>query len=296
MYCREDSITLIQMMEDIPTLPESFLRIKKLLARDDTNAADLARAIRTDHAVSACVLKVANSAYYNSMGHPISALSHAIARLGFVEASHIIMASSLLYGFTMPLGMNYIRALWAHAFAVGVLCERLAKRHHQNPEEMFMAGLLHDIGRAIIGIRLDLTYFEGTMASIDSEALIKEEINKYGLDHAEAGAIILQQWDFPEDLQRTVAEHHDLESTFLPARICTLADEEANRRFAFGSNIDQISALLAEDSPEDLPELPTRPANRKNTSDNGIDNNLSGQTGIVLPFTPRAKTAEAHSA
>jgi putative nucleotidyltransferase with HDIG domain len=291
MYCREDSITLIQMMEDIPTLPESFLRIKSLLARDDTNASDLAKAIRTDHAISACVLKVANSAYYNSMGRPIAVLSQAIARLGFVEASHIIMASSLLYGFSLPLGMNYIRALWAHAFAVGVLCERLAKRHNQDPEELFMAGLLHDVGRAIIGMRLDLTYFESSMASLDDEALIEEEVKKYGLDHAEAGAIILRQWDFPAYLQRTVAEHHDLESTFLPARICALADEEANRRFAFGSNIDQISALLAEDSLEDLPELPPLAANMRKDSDNKVEYVPLNQAAIVLPCIPRAEAA-----
>lgn len=291
MYSREDSITLIEMMEDIPTLPDSFIRIKKLIGNEGASAADLAKAIRTDHAVSACVLKVANSAYYNSMGLPVATLTQAVARLGFMEASHIIMASSLLYGFTLPLGMNYIRALWAHAFAVGVLCERLAKRHHQDSEELFMAGLLHDIGRAIIGIRLDLTYFESNMASMHAESLVDEEVKKYGIDHAEAGALLLHHWDFPEALQRTVAEHHKHESTFLPARICALADGEANRRFPFGSSIDQISAMLAEDSLEDLPELPELPVSMQRATDDVVENNRLNQTGILLTFTPRAKTS-----
>jgi len=291
MYCREDSITLIQMMEDIPTLPESFTRIKKLIALDNANAGHLARAIRTDQAISATVLKIANSAHFNSMGHPVGTLTQAVARLGFKEASHIVLASSLLYGFTLPLGMNFIRALWAHAFAVGVLCERMAKSHNQDPEEMFMAGLLHDIGRAVLGIRLDLTYFESNMASMHAEKLIDEEIKKYGLNHAEAGAAILRHWGLPETLQRAVAEHHDPESTFLPARICGLADEEANRRFPFGSSIDQIGAILAEDTLKDMPELPIRPVNMKRTADNADGEKLLSEASSLLTFAPQAKAS-----
>ena len=242
-------------MDDIPTLPESFSRIRKVLDSDDSDAKDIADVIRTDQIISATILRCANSTHYSSTGNYVRTLSQAITRLGFRETSHIVMASSLLYGFTLPFGINYIRALWSHAFAVGLICERMAKAQDLDPEELFLAGLLHDIGRAIIGIRLDLGYFESNKATLCGEALIEAECSKYGLDHAEAGAEILRHWSLPESLQRTVAEHHDPESSFLPAQICAQADAEANERFPFGGSIDQISATLAADLPQDADRI-----------------------------------------
>jgi len=255
MYCRQDSLELIQRMDDIPTLPESFSRIKKSLDSNDSNAKDIADIIRTDQIISATILRCANSTHHAAAGNYARTLTQAITRLGFKETSHIVMASSLLYGFTLPFGMNYIRALWSHAFAVGLISERIAKVHDVNPEELFLAGLLHDIGRAIIGIRLDLGYFESNKATLCGEALIEAECSKYGLDHAEAGAKILHHWNLPESLQRTVAEHHDPESSFLPAQICAQADAEANERFPFGGSIDQICATLATDSPQETDRI-----------------------------------------
>ncbi len=242
-------------MEDIPTLPESFSRIRARIDCDDSDAKDLAVVIRTDQVISATVLRIANSTHYNKMGRPVRTLTQAITRLGFKETGHIVMASALLYGFTLPFGMNHIRALWAHAFAVGLICERMAKAHNLNPEELFMAGLLHDIGRAIIGIRLDLGYFESNMAAMHGEELIDAEDKAYGLNHAEAGAVILHHWCLPESLQRTVAEHHKPSSSFIPAQICALANTKANQRFPFGSSIDQIATALAGDSAQDAAEL-----------------------------------------
>lgn len=254
MLCTQESVALIKMVKDIPALPEIFFRIRNLINNKNANAKALADAIRTDQAISANVLKCANSIHYNTMGHLVGTLTQAIARMGLVETGNIVMASSLLYGFTLPFGMNHIRALWAHAFAVGMICKRMANTHNLDPEELFMSGLLHDIGRALIGIRLDLNYFESDMATMSGQELIEAEHEAYGLSHAEAGAELLRLWNFPESLQRTVAEHHNPTTSFLPAQICTLADAEADQRFPYASSIDQIAATLASDPAEDTPD------------------------------------------
>jgi len=293
MYCREDSLTLIEMMEDIPTLPESFMRIRTLMNRKEANIKELAEMIRTDQAIAASVLKCANSPHYNAMGHPVGSLPQAIARLGFTETSHIVMAASLLYGFTLPFGMNYIRALWAHAFAVGLICERMAKEHGLDQGEMFTAGLLHDIGKAVIGIRLDLTYFESNMAALHGEELIAAERKAYGLNHAEAGAAILRHWNLPESLQRTVAEHHNPETSFLPAKICALANTEANERFPFGSSLDHIGSTLACDPAQVEPQLPRPAVNKAETPDKrmqlGSEDNFLSKARALLQDTPWVK-------
>lgn len=243
---------LIQRVKDIPSLPENFYRIRALLDNNDSDAKALANAIRTDQAISSSILKCANSSHYSTMGHPVGTLTQAITRMGVIETGQIVMASSLLHGFTLPFGMSHIRNLWGHAFAVGLLCKRMAKTHNDlNPEELFMAGLLHDIGRALIGIRLDLNYFESKMANLNGQELIDAEREAYGMNHAEAGAELLRLWNFPQSLQQAVAEHHNPATSFLPAHICARADTEARKRFPHVSSIDQVAAALLGDPDDD---------------------------------------------
>jgi HD-like signal output (HDOD) protein len=230
-FDRESTLELLSFYEDLPSLPDRFLKIQNVIQDSDSGAQDLAEVIRSDQATSTMILKVANSVFFNPANVPVGELSKAITRLGSRETAHITATMSLMYGLCLPTGMANIRAFWAHAFGVAILTERLAQQldpaqKNYSHELAFMTGLLHDIGRAVLGMRVDLTYFERETGHLYGDALIQVEEDYYGVNHDEAGMHLLRLWNFPEDMYLAIGECHKPESSFL-AKLCNAADQYA---------------------------------------------------------------------
>jgi len=259
-FDRSSTLELLAFSEDLPSLPDRFVKIQNIAQDPDSGASDLADVIRSDQATTAMLIKFANSPQYNPTGSPIGELSKAIARLGSRETIQIATAMSLMYGMILPTGMANIRVFWSHAFAVALAAERLAKLYdpaeqHCSHERVFMAGLLHDIGRAALGMRVDFAYFEHETGCLHEDALIQKEEEYYGVNHAEAGARLLQLWLFPDDLCQAVAEHHNADSGFYLARVCYLANQYANEHVPERTAFDTVAETLTEvfaDYPPDI--------------------------------------------
>ena len=251
---RESSLALIRMVDELPSLPDRYARIREVIECPKSDAIDLAHIVATDQATTAMVLKFANSPAHNPLGNSITSLPIAIARLGTAETAHIAMTMSLIYGFAIPSGMLQIRAFWAHAFAVALLCKRMAALMDFDQDTLFTVGLLHDIGRAVLGIRVDMDYFESDLGGLHGEKLIRAEEAAFGLDHAEAGAELLRLWGLPTAICDIVAAHHGEQNTAIPVRIVQLANEEANRCISHNIMIDQVDEFLSR-TPERPREL-----------------------------------------
>ncbi|MDQ6997489.1 MAG: HDOD domain-containing protein [Mariprofundus sp.] len=262
-FDRASTLELLQFSEDLPSLPDRFVKIQNIAQDPDSSAKDLANVIRSDQATTVMILKFANSPAYNASHSSISELSRAIARLGTKETVHIATAMSLMYGMILPTGMANIRIFWSHAFAVALVAEHLAKtvdpaQQNGSHEVAFMAGLLHDIGRAALGMRVDFSYFECETGHLHEGDLIKAEEEHYGVNHAEAGMHLLGLWGFPNELCEAVAEHHLADSPTFLARVCYLANQFINvhlpERTAFDNVFDIVFEKL-ESSPPDLSTL-----------------------------------------
>jgi len=250
-FDRKSTLELLQFSEDLPSLPDRFVKIQNIAQDPNSDASDLAKVIRSDQATTAMILKFANSPAYNPSNTPISELSKAIARLGTNEAVHIATAMSLMYGMILPTGMANIRMFWAHAFAVGLAAEYLAKefdpqQQHCSHESAFMAGLLHDIGRAALGMRVDFSYFERETGHLHEGSLMQAEVDHYGVSHAEAGMHLLRLWKFPDDLCQAVGDHHIADSPLFLARVCYLANHFTNEHLPERTPFDDISDLIME--------------------------------------------------
>ncbi len=250
---RESSLTLIRMVDDLPSLPDRYARIREVIDNPQSDAIDLAHIVGTDQATATMVMKSANSPAHNPMGKSITSLPIAIARLGTRETAQIAMAMSLMYGFAFPAGMVHIRAFWTHAFAVAMLSKQLAALLDYDQDTHFTIGLLHDIGRAALGIRVDMDYFESALTQLHGEQLIAAEQTAFGIDHAEAGKEILKLWSFPPLIYETVGAHHSKNAPAITARIVQLADEEAHRSIPYSANIDLVEKQLQENM--DRPRL-----------------------------------------
>jgi len=258
-FDRDSTLELLKFSDDLPSLPDRFVKIQNIAQDPDSGAEDLAEVIRSDQATTAMILKFANSPAYNPTHTPIGELSKAIARLGSRETVHIATAMALMYGMILPTGMANIRMFWAHAFAVGQVSEHLAQRvdpaeQHCSHERAFMAGLMHDIGRAALGMRVDFSYFERETGHLHEEALIQAEEECYGVNHAEAGMQLMRLWLFPDDLSQAVADHHNPDSPLFLSRICYQANQFVNKyipeRTPFDAIVETIDQTLADHPPE----------------------------------------------
>ncbi len=259
-FDRESTIELLEYAQDIPSLPDRFMKIQQVIHDPRSNAEDLARVIGTDQATTAMVLKVANSAAFNPMRQPVAELSKAIARLGTRETAHIAQAMALMYGLVLPTGMVNIRVFWGHAYAVALIAEHLARvldaAETRCPHErVFVAGLLHDIGRAALGMRVDLGYFERPTGHLHGERLIELERRWYGMDHAEAGERLMRRWELPDELCVAIGQHHDAEPQLWLARLVRRADlyahEHLPEKTPFEDIPETVVERLAEFPPED---------------------------------------------
>jgi len=262
-FDRASTLELLAFSDDLPSLPDRFVKIQKVAQNPDSGAKDLADIIKSDQATSAMVLKFANSPAFNPSNQSIGELSTAIARLGSHETVHIATAMSLMYGMVLPTGMANIRSFWAHAYAVALVCQHIA--HQIDPAEKrcshdraFMTGLLHDIGRAAFGMRVDFSYFERDMGHLCGEELIQAEEAFYGVHHGEAGKMLLQLWLFPDDLCDAVAQHHNPNAPELLGRICYAANAYVNQHLPERAAFETVHALISEaikKSPPEPPEL-----------------------------------------
>ncbi|GEM_PF-2150866 len=244
---RASTLETLSIIKDLPTLPERFMRIQQVLDDPDSTIADLIKVIETDQATATTILKIANSSYYNPLGHQVSSLAFAISRLGRKETADIALSMSLFYGFAMPASFAVIQKFWSHAFATGQLARYLAQMSpHQNFDHdvIFTAGLLQDIGRVVIGMRIDIAYFESELGQNTGQTLLDQEIITYGVTHEEVGEITLKLWGLPDAIVSVAANHHQPKDSNKNAMLCHIADEIAHLHFNDCTTIEQVQMKM----------------------------------------------------
>jgi putative nucleotidyltransferase with HDIG domain len=198
---------------DIATLPEVTLRIISIVDDPQSTARDLHVVIKNDPALSTKVLKVVNSAFYGLSGQ-IASVDRAIILMGLSAVKNIAIASSIAQIFkgSKIAGDFSANDLWRHSVAVGVAGRSLAIHagRRAESEEVFLAGLLHDLGMLV-----ERQAFPDQMAQIISRAQMGEdcylecERQVFSADHQLFGAALATKWKFPRHLRAVTGYHHD---------------------------------------------------------------------------------------
>jgi len=203
--------TLERRIREIPTLPSVASKVMQILENPRSSAADVERVIMYDQAMATRVLKLVNSAYY---GFPrrISTVSQAVVILGFVTVKNLILSISVADFFVM-LGKTRIfnRAeLWRHSVGTAVAARILARKaHFPQLEEVFMAGLLHDIGKVILDHYFPQEFAQVIQLAQEKKISIYEaELEVIGISHAVVGQWIADHWNLPQLLVEVINYHH----------------------------------------------------------------------------------------
>jgi HD-like signal output (HDOD) protein len=196
----------IESMIELPTLPAVIQKVTSVIERQGTSAEDIGRIIETDQALSVKVLRLANSAYYGFPGR-IASASHAVVVLGVNVVKGLTLGASV-FDMMVAAGMG---PLWRHSVAVGAAARILAKRVGlKNGEEVFTAGLLHDIGKVVLTVKapdVDARIRE-TMRSRDCSQIVAER-DVLAFTHADIAGWLANAWHLPTVLKEPISWHHD---------------------------------------------------------------------------------------
>jgi len=188
----------------LPTLPEVALKVREVVNNQDVTAAELADIIVTDAALSARLLKVANSALYRGRV-PVESVQTAVTRLGLQMVRNLVtsLVMEQMFKPTSRLLEKRMRALWEHSTKVAAISQVIAsKQPGIKTDEAMLAGLIHNIGVLPILMRA-----ETIPGLIEDDARLDQLITNLYPRISEA---ILKNWQFPQNLITVAAEHANL--------------------------------------------------------------------------------------
>ena len=159
------------------------------------------------------ILRIVNSSYYGFHSE-IETVSRAITVLGTRDLYNIVLAIAAVRSFSgLGAGLVSVERFWHHSLYGAVVAREIAKRcRFEEPERLFVAGLLHDVGSPVIYTQLpELASAMRGAADNDECALWHAEGLHLGFTHAHVGALLLEAWELPSRLLNAVLHHHDLQ-------------------------------------------------------------------------------------
>jgi putative nucleotidyltransferase with HDIG domain len=227
----------------------------QLTSDPNTEITTLEKHLSADPSLAVKLLKLSNSAFYGQK-KSVSTLKQAILIIGFHTLRSLVVAASIhnLYG---KKGKDSIEnKLWEHSLATAIACRLLAlKIRHMQFEEIFMAGLLHDIGKLVMNQKLGENY-ENICRKVESEHLCfhNEEEQAFGFTHCDVGMMLLSKWNLPQGMINAVYKHHnsdmemertiaDMEPDRIPIEFILEAGNQLAKQIDYGFDDFRVESL-----------------------------------------------------
>lgn len=205
---------LVNGVDQLVSLPEVCFMVNDLVNDPNSDITQIGSVISQDPDLTARLLKLVNSSFYG-FDKPIDTVTRAVMVVGLRELQHMVWASSAVETFTnlSPADAN-MAGFWRHSIFCAVTARILARECNiLHPERMYVAGLLHDIGRLLIFHKLPETASkiiaeersnpDCDIASIENQIL--------GYDHAQIGMALCNSWELPNSLAIAIGHHHNPE-------------------------------------------------------------------------------------
>ncbi|MDQ7051418.1 MAG: HDOD domain-containing protein [candidate division KSB1 bacterium] len=257
-------------IKQLPTLPQVVMHLLKLIDNPASSVNQVSKIISQDQSLATKVLKLVNSPFYG-MSKRIATLSQATVILGFNTIKNLALTTAIfdqLGNCENPqehCGFSREK-FWQHSVACAVAAKTIAEHiRYEMPEEAFMAGLIHDIGKVVF----DQFLHEEFMQALDfaykhKVPLFEGEQHAIGAQHTDIGAWLGEKWNLPSHLIATIEFHHSLQNPEKYGEIVAIV-HLANvlvRLEGFGHSGDPSQPIISEDiwhliniNPDNVPQL-----------------------------------------
>lgn len=201
---------LFARIGQLSALPSVVQRVLKVASDGDASAVDLQRVVEQDPTLAIRILRTVNSSYYG-LRHDVADLQSAISMLGFVEVRNLALTVYVARLCDEPFqyGAFSREGLWRHMVATGAIARLIARScHRADPEEAYLTGLLHDVGKVLIEHYMPGPFRQVVDAAAAGKRSYLQEQRLLTFDHADLGAYVAEQSGLPETTCRAIAFHH----------------------------------------------------------------------------------------
>ena len=196
---------ILQHGQHLPAIPRVVVELLATFKREDCDADDIARIVSADPALSAKVLRLANSAYYRR-ARSVTSVRSATVIIGYVALRLLVAGIGIAGGVPAAQGLDRKR-FWRYSLQTGVVARYLAPRAGggADPEAAFSAGLLHAVGHPVIRAAMpeQATELERQTPFCARDRAAVERA-KWGFDYAQIGGRLAEQWSFPPELAAAI--------------------------------------------------------------------------------------------
>ena len=205
---------LVGRGQELPSLPEIYLRVAEQLEDETITVQQIGDTVQHDPAITTRVLKMVNSAYY---GLPIqvASVAQSVSLLGRERLKHILIGSVLrgVFSSGQDNPAFSMQVFWQHSIKTAIIARELARqvREIEEPESMFTAGLLHDIGKLLLFKKLPERMLAAEEHAMQKRVdVLSAELSQVGLTHTAVGEALMQYWGLPQLLIDCATRHHEI--------------------------------------------------------------------------------------
>lgn len=214
-YMNSNLFEQLKNIDHLPVMPSIAAQLLQLQNNPDATVDDMVSIISHDPALTAQVLRYANSAMFGFSGQ-IANLHDAIFRvLGYETVLYMSLGAALGRAFKLPhSGRLSMETFWKQATHRAALCQQLASRMPADSRPpvalAYITGLLHNIGVVLMGhlFNTEFNWLNKMLSSRPDQSLIKTEQNLFGCTHAAIGQYVMQHWNMPSEITNVAGQHH----------------------------------------------------------------------------------------
>jgi putative nucleotidyltransferase with HDIG domain len=205
---------LVAKVKNLPPISQAALQLVNLLDEPAVSNDDVVQVLKYDNVLTAKLLRACNSPYFG-LEEPVSSVDQAVLILGHHQILHIVLTLAFGGAMAVPLVGYAVESneLWRHSLTAATAAEFIVTDGvdiNIDPHVAFTIGLLHDIGKLVLGQVLTPENQTNIRALIADKKNSRWEAEAVvlGTDHAEVGGALLQVWNLPEEIIEGVAHHH----------------------------------------------------------------------------------------
>lgn len=202
---------LIVEVDKLVSLPDIYYRLEEAIVDPSSTTDTIAELLRSDPDLCARMLRMANSAFY-SFPTKIETIERAVSTIGLRQIRELVLVTSVVKAFEgIPPGTVNMTTFWEHSVAVAIMSRELGVQVGiPNADSFYIPGLLHDIGRLVMYLKLPgLMHDLLQQRQASGKAMYRLERNILDYSHAEIGGRLLEYWKLPQSIWEPVVTHHE---------------------------------------------------------------------------------------